>query len=491
MAQAQRLERAHTEPTRAPLGAGAEKSSSGLSFVFNERIIEENTGAFLPRAKYLASITDQERLLAQTRDMADRLEAAGYKAKLESSVSMIMDVTGEVFDLEMWRNINILPSVAQKNRREMMRDLEHYFATQKDGKRYWRYAVITFGDRLPAFSDLAGAVRRAKKKLRKWRHIARRDFGVIFGFVGFEFPRCPKTGTYHLHVNVMFRTPLFLDKGEAWRKFTSEFFGSWWRDAGQITNLKEMLKYPFKPNDVAGCEGDELVWLAEQMFNLRITELLGPVNALRKQRREAGLKVAMVKGQPVLRTPYKVRKTAAEEAAEELQKRIDEANPEAAEDRKKGEAYNIIIGRMMPSFRSTPWAQSATLVFNYNPEPFWDRDRERLLFLSKNQMEARAIWDAKGCPDPQTAMAFAKACRTADNVVALSSERRVAREKRDSGEAAYIVHNETISVPEVFNDLLREWEGDGENIIELWSEPADLDFDPPPEKPDYLAIFRN
>lgn len=483
MAQTERRQRPDNRSDERSRQA-LQKASTGLPFVFNDVVLKENTGSFLPRAKYLASLDDQERLLQQTRDMAEKLESAGFKARMPSNISMIMDVTGEVFELEAWRNINVLPAVAQKNRREMMRDLEHYF--HRHGKQYWRYAVITFGDRLPAFSDLAGAVRAAKKKVRKWRHLAKRDFGVTFGFIGFEFPR-GADGTYHLHVNVMYRTPLFMDKGNAWRAFTHDFFGSWWRDAGQISNLKEMLKYPFKPNDVAGCDGGELVWLAEQMFNLRITELLGPVQELRKQRKDAGLKVAFIKGNPVLRTPYKRKKTQAEMDAEEARKARQEAEgrPE-----RRGEAYNVIIGRVMPSFRASPWAESATLVFNYNPEPFWERDRDRLTFLKQNQREAREIWDAKGCPDPQTALAFAAAVRTADNVVALSRERQKARAERMTGEARYIVHNETISVPEHFGDLVETWEGTGENVVEMWSEPC-ISGPPEPDRPPrYLDIFR-
>ena len=485
MVQAQRTERTHNRPDTAPEQV-QQKSSSGLSYVFNDTILKENTGRFLPRAKYLAGQDDQERLLKQTRDMAERLEAAGFKAKAPSQISMIMDVTGEVFEVEAWRNINVLPAVAQKNRREMMRDLEHYF--HRHGKQYWRYAVITFGDRLPAFSDLSGAVRAAKKKVRKWRHLAKRDFGVTFGFIGFEFPR-DADGTYHLHVNVMYRTPLFIDKGNAWRKFTHDFFGSWWRDAGQIANLKEMLKYPFKPNDVEGCDGDELVWLAEQMFNLRITELLGPVQELRKQRRDAGLKVAVVRGSPILRTPYKRPKTQSEIDAEAARREREEAE---GKQERKGEAFNIIIGRVMPSFRASPWAESATLVFNYNPNAFWDRDRERLVYLQQNQSQAREIWDAKGCPDPKTALAFAKAIRTTDNVVAFRDARQKARSERDAGEARYIVHNETISVPIEFDDVISQWEGAGDNVIELWSEPDEEPPDPMPPAPQkFLSIFKN
>lgn len=449
-----------------------------------DEVLDANTGIFLPRAKYLASVSDRERLLTQTRDMANKLEAMGYSAIVPSKLVMVTDVTREVIPVEAWRNINVLPLVAQKNRREMLRDIDYFFHVR--GKEYWRYAVVTFGDRLPAFADLRGAVQAAKRKLRKWRFEASRDFGVTFGFVGLEFPRC-EDGTYHIHANVLYKTPLFLDRGDAWRAFTHQFFGSWWHDAGRIQNVRELVKYPFKPNDVKGCEGEELVWLADSLFNLRIMELLGPINELRRERRDRGLKVTSVRGTPVWRKVDPIMRDKKPEP--ELMYDEDGVIVEAPPPQPR-EGFNIIVSRVMPSFLRTPWAEGATLIYNYVANPISEKAQDRLKYVQEYQQRAREVWDAKGCPDPQTAKAFADAVRTADNVVALSRERQKKRENHGGGEAPYMVHNETISVPEHFGDLVETWEGTGENVVEMWSEPC-ISGPPEPDRPPrYLDIFR-
>lgn len=420
--------------------------------------------------KFLAAKLAQETLEQQTLDMAHRLEEVGVPCVFPSSVSLLTDVTKQVIPLPNFRNINVLPSVAQKNRRSLLNDVA--FFLENIDREYWRYAVITFGERIPAFGDLRGAISQFKEHMRKWRYDACEQFpGIEFGFVGLEFPR-DADGTYHLHANVLYKTPLFFDKGAAWRAFTHRKLGTWWRDAGRIENVRELVKYPFKPNDIEGCEGDELKWLAESTFKMRIAEILGPIQIFRKQRKDRRQRVVAVGGKLRLREIGDIFDVAKDKTT----------STERDEKEDKKDPFNIIVARVPPSFGTTPWAEGGTLIYNYDPDPVGQKSKDRLAEVQLYQMQARNAWDAKGCPDPETALNFAAAIGTSDNVKALWEAKRT----RAGGSASYIVHNETITVPQEFKLLADQWE---ESVIETAQIPPPTSH-PPPSEPDFLANFR-
>jgi len=430
------------------------KHQATLTF---EEVMRLNMGSFMTPRNWLKNCRDSERLHQQTEDLADALEAEGVAARRESGIVRIDDVTHQVTELPSYRNICFLPAVAKRNRRDQVDDLEYFLSKVDSGRgAYWRYITITFGQRIPAGGDLGGAITKANIKMARWRERVLKDLGVVVGFTGLEFPRDEEDESYHLHANVLVRTPYFFDGGEAFRTETQAHFGTWWKDNGQIGNVAELVKYPFKPNSLKGADSSELKWLFDQTFGRRIIRLMGPVSEFRKERKESGKRVFRVKGD--LRLRYVCRISAEENGLSE-----------DGGDEGGGAGENIIVGREAPSFRNSMWATSGTLVYNYNPAPPEHRQgsRRRLETMLGYMADAKADYAASGAPDADIARQFRDALLSNEDESGL-------RALWNKAGGSYIVHNDTISSQD------NESEG-GAEVVELFPEP-----DPPPKQAKFL-----
>jgi hypothetical protein len=431
-----------------------------------DEVCKANTGIFMQPAKWSEQRERFEQLSAQTNDIADKLESVGIQARYkDGGLTRISLVTKEVEYIEALRNICFLPTMAQKNRRDQLNDLGYYLENI-DGQ-HWRYAVITFGERIPAYGDLAGAITRANKMMARWRERILKKLGVTVGFTGLEFPR-DADGTYHLHANILLKTPFFLDGGEEFRELTHAHFGTWWKDNGEIKNLHELVKYPFKPNSLDGADADELAWLFHSTFKRRITRIMGPIAEFRKQRKEDGLRVFKFKQQYRLREvgSISLRDNAMHEPIEGLEDELDSGG---------GGGENILIAKIAPNFADGCWAQPSVLVMNYNPEANWitnAKSHKRLETLWGWMTDALSDWEAAGAPDPKVAQQFAQAARegvSGGGKLRALWDSEAARAKAEGRGAKYIFNNGTISSHE--KDML---------VI----DKQDRFTDPPPKESD-------
>ena len=431
-----------------------------------DEVCRANTGIFMQPAKWNEQRKRFEQLSAQTNDIADKLESVGIQARYEDAgLTRISLVTKEVEQIEAFRNICFLPTMAQKNRRDQLNDLGYYLENV-DGA-HWRYVVITFGERIPAHGDLSGAITRANQQMARWRERILKKLGIVVGFTGLEFPR-DADGTYHLHANVLLKTPFFLDGGAEFRELTHAHFGTWWREAGGIENLHELVKYPFKPNSLDGADGDELAWLFHSTFKRRITRIMGPISEFRKQRKEDGLRVFKFKRKYRLREVGRIlpRDNGFPEPIEELEDDLDSGG---------GGGENILIAKVAPNFADGFWAQPSVLVMNYNPQANWmtnAKSHKRLETLWGWMSDALSDWDAAGAPDPRVAQQFAQAARqgvSGGGKLRALWNSEAARAKAEGRGAEYIVHNGTISSQE--QDM---------SLIDM----HDRFTDPPPKEPD-------
>lgn len=418
-----------------------------------DQVMRANMGKFMPPRAWVKNRKDGDRLLEQTEAMAEALGRQGIVARRESNIQRIDDVTGEITDIPSFRNICFLPVVAKRNRRDQILDIEYYLS-QIDPHN-WRYVVITFGDRIDAFGDLKEAKRNASRKIARWRERVLKKLGVKTGFVGWEYPR-NDDGSYHLHANVLIKTPFFADRGAALRSKTHEHFGSWWKDCGKINNVSELVKYPFKPNSIDGANDAELAWLHGQTFGERICNILGPIQKWRKHRKESGLKVFKMRQE--LRLRFVCRISAEDNC-------FDDDPTERADVGSGGE--NVIVGREAPSFRNGLWATSGTLVWNYNPQPDQKalKSRRRLDAMHGYWADARADYVASGAPDVAVARQMRDAALAAENGDTNLRALWVA------GGDQYIVHNDTIT----------SRTDDAESLIEEW-------FDPPPPPDNVIQL---
>ena len=299
----------------------------------------------------------------------------------------------------------------------------------------------------------------------RWRERVLKKLGAVTGFVGWEYPRDPKTGTYHLHANVLLLTPFWADGGAEFRRKTTAHFGKmvergdnkperqnyWWRDNGRMQNVDELVKYPFKPNSLEGADDAELAWLFRETFGQRVTNILGPIQEWRRSRKERGLRVFKMKNQ--LRLRFVCEISAEENAMQDREGDDGEGG---------GRGENVIVGREAPSFRNGLWATSGTLVWNYNSQPAEKNlnSRRRLETMLGYMADAKADYAASGAPDTAIAMQMRDAVLAGEN-----GETNLRALWRSQGDE-YIVHNDTIS----------SHANDTDSVIEEWDFP-----DPPPD----------
>jgi hypothetical protein len=229
-------------------------SSSRVSegALLHVQAIGRNTG-WLPTSveDWAARKQDRERLTADTERLAAILEAQGVQARLPVEMTALGACTGEMDFLDGWRNTNVLPLVASRNRGQLLRDLQYFVQTHPKSK-YLRYAVVTSGERVPLFGDLRGRMQDLHRLVSRWANDVCKRFDIEVYHRQTEAPADIGL-TFHIHANVFFLPTRMLKPAElaAFNTATQAFFGSWWKDCGRLENVNEVVKYCLKGDDLA------------------------------------------------------------------------------------------------------------------------------------------------------------------------------------------------------------------------------------------------
>jgi hypothetical protein len=228
-----------------------------------------------------------------TRRLAGVLEAAGIPAhRAGAGFALVGLVTGGVKPAEQpYRRIHFLPSVAASLRAELANGLELFLATKG---RYARYAVVTTGQRCE-LDELRRRIVRLSRLVSRWAHEVCKPLGIVVAFRSIELP-CDDGKTFHVHANVVYWPTHSIPK-KAWRLFlrrTRAHFGAHWQDCGRLKEVREVVKYMMKGEDVARLadnDSADVVELYRQLRGLRLVECHGPFRAFRRELDAAGLKV--------------------------------------------------------------------------------------------------------------------------------------------------------------------------------------------------------
>lgn len=99
---------------------------------------------------YQETVNRRGKLEAESAQISRKLESVGIPTRQENQgVYVVGDLSGRCEKLDDgYRHINLIPVVAQRERRELSNQLEYYIDTH-NLRRYARYAVITSGQRIP------------------------------------------------------------------------------------------------------------------------------------------------------------------------------------------------------------------------------------------------------------------------------------------------------------------------------------------------------
>ncbi|HEU01529.1 MAG TPA: hypothetical protein ENH89_14555 [Aurantimonas coralicida] len=228
-----------------------------------------------------------------TRRIADVLEPAGVPVhRAGRGFALVGLVTGGIKPAEQpYRRIHFLPSVAAALRAELANALELHLATSG---RYARYAVMTTGQRCE-LDELRQRIIRLSRLVSRWHREICAPLGIVVAFRSIELP-CDDAKTFHVHANVVYWPTHSIPK-RPWRRFlrqTRAYFGAHWKDNGRLKEVREVVKYVMKGDQVAhlaDADPAALVALYHQLKGLHLVQPLGPFRTFRRRLDDAGLKV--------------------------------------------------------------------------------------------------------------------------------------------------------------------------------------------------------
>lgn len=467
-----------TQPAKnvdeVPQGIGERAAASRRPVVkTHNHVMEANTGWMLPADSWARRTMATSRLMQQNDRLADALQRAGEDVIRPGGLTLISAVTNIVETQRTFRAVRFLPVVAARDRRPTVNGLK-LFIHEHPNSRYFRYAVMTCAEPVPAFGDLRGAVQELSRRISKWGHEIGKCYDIEVLYRGIEFTRSTArerdaaaaergqesdlsarygadTVLYHVHANVLYWPKRNIDK--LWLDFlryTKQFMGAHWRDNERLGNVEEIVKYCSKPADTLAASDDELVWLYRQTQRLKICQPMGEFRRWLRELKTQRKKIARVhygRGDGKLMRVKKGRRGGnQEEAADEDGNLIedDEANEDGhgddAEDahevpkarERTGAAVppsNLVIGLSLPQWRHSPWAEPMIMIQNYDPAAAFGEDGGD---IQAWQRQARQWWDDAFAPPPEEALRVARMALDAS----MSSN-----EICEAAEAAcYIVH---------------------------------------------------
>lgn len=402
-----------------------DKGSFKNAFWLRELIADE-TGKTIDAETWRKNELDRMKLEAQSARMREMCRLGGLELEYDRDIIMLGAVTGMRQQMVQSKNVNFLPDVAKRNRRQFQMQLAAYLQNQE----YARYLVVTSGDRIKRLSGnkLRKRIQKLNRKISRWASDIRKIYGVEVVCRTIELPRCKRTKSYHVHANIVVTPPFLGASGwQSFLNFTHTTFGTNLRDNGKIENLNEVVKYVFKPEDLLATNVDsrELVWLYEQLFKLRLFAAYGDFAAFRKSLKDRELKIVMVKGAPRFMHKEKVYEVGADDDGER--------EPAGAP------ARNVLLAVTNPAFLTPGGKEPVLVIMNYDPSADFDsRAGDRLIDIRMWQYKAVLAWEANGGMDVNTARAYAEGVRAGANVSPFH--------KPQSEPSKYKVHTATITV---------------------------------------------
>ncbi|WP_208250086.1 hypothetical protein WGT02_14825 [Rhizobium sp. T1470] len=472
---------------RALAGVSGAATASGRGVKTHNSVLKSNSGWGLDPVAWARRAAATAKLMEQNDRIAKALQRAGEDVIRPGGVTLISAVTNVIETQRVFRAVRFLPVVAARDRRPTVNGLK-LFIHEHPSARYFRYAVMTCAEPVPAFGDLRGAIQELSRRISSWAYeVSTPDkktgkcYDIEVLYRGIEFTRATAaerdaaaaergqasdlsarygadTVLYHVHANVLYWPKRNIAK--LWPEFlryTEKFMDAHWRDNGRVEKVEEIVKYCSKPADTLAATDDELVWLYRQTQKLKICQPMGEFRTWMKELKKERKKVVRVhvgRGDGQLMRVKKGKRGGAPdeddadddgnviedgEAGEDApDKDFDDAPELSPEKRPRlgdgGPAANIVIGLTLPQWRHTPWAEPMIMVQNYDPLKLSTEDGAD---IREWQQQAREWWDDAFAPPPEEALRVARmALDVAERYAAWSCDGRMSDDDEDDARAA-------------------------------------------------------
>ena len=257
------------------------------------------------KRKYLA---DQTKSLAFKLNEGYKVHGLGWSRRVNVNPYQHQDLyifglhSKEFKKLDGYKNINFLPSVAQKNRSSKTKEMELFLKHNKNC-RMWTF---TAGVRCN-LSQLKAKCKWMHRKLSKLNDQPfMKNLGARFVFRATEFGELASIGhddiSLHPHMHALLHLDRYLSPMD-WSYLLTRiqaFWGVYCKDCGKIQNSRELVKYCVKPSDLDGLNNVQLIKLYHETDGLRLWESLRDFRKMRRTIRDEKQKVVMRKGTPRL-----------------------------------------------------------------------------------------------------------------------------------------------------------------------------------------------
>lgn len=263
---------------------------------------------------------ERAELLAQSHELAQRLEAAGVPAYRKDGTSLWVYwiCSGEFEELAKFRRICFLPSVAAAVRASKLAALE-FFISKNPFARFWTF---TSGPRV-GLAGLRARVQWLHRRLNALNHFLRRRFAVEIVFRSTELGtieideagnRTAEAGAgrietdqdgnplFHPHAHCVVQSLRGFIPPDEWRKMFAEIWDFWRDDDGRqlnwdggqrgkpgvIRNARECAKYVCKPGDLLKLTGAALRETEAALHGLKLVQPLGELKREIARRKAEG-----------------------------------------------------------------------------------------------------------------------------------------------------------------------------------------------------------
>ena len=242
----------------------------------------------------------QRRLLQQvSREVADRLESVGFEARTGRDISLVGLQSRGILKLESYRDVRIIPEVARRKRRALLKDVEFWMA-QRPFARMWTF---TTGERCMIWElrERLTWLHRKVSKLNATKFMKKAGASIVFR--ASELGEIKASGvdgqfSFHPHAHCLIDLRARLSKTD-WSTLlskVSDWWGPHWDESGKVCNPRELVKYLAKPFDLLKLNGGELLRLHEITSQSRMVEGLGSLRSERAERAKAKERVDCVNG---------------------------------------------------------------------------------------------------------------------------------------------------------------------------------------------------
>lgn len=280
-----------------------------------EEFVARKSGIQVPIDAWNKRNAQNNKLEAQSFEVADKLESQGVSAYVENDLTLVGLNTGMHKPVHNFRNITFLPSVAKMRRAPEVKFVQ-YVLQDYPHARNW---TITSGPRVRILkpktasvgilsemavqineSDHLASIRNAKEKFREMtRKISRlnsedfmKECGAEFDYWTKEFGEVTEDEESisihpHLHAVLILRNGMIQRHRwvELLRRIQS-YLGAYSQDCGIIRNPREFVKYCVKPDDLSNLSAEGVSTLYHVHRGMRMNQPLGEFRKTKRILRE-------------------------------------------------------------------------------------------------------------------------------------------------------------------------------------------------------------